>query len=147
LNGDREVQRAANRKSYNKHQPSRRAAQKARREANPERACKLATESRGRNIVKVQQHDRNRNRLRNTGFTPELFEQRLTEQSGLCAICCCVLKMSKHSHADHCHATLQRRGVLCHGCNVGIGFLQDSPELVHAAALYLELWRTQSEVK
>lgn len=39
---------------------------------------------------------------------------------------------------DHNHQTAEVRGWLCGPCNSGIGYLQDSPELIRAAALYLE---------
>jgi hypothetical protein len=40
-------------------------------------------------------------------------------------------------HIDHCHETGAVRGVLCHGCNTGIGSLNDSPELLTRAIHYL----------
>lgn len=44
---------------------------------------------------------------------------------------------------DHCHATGKVRGVLCHPCNIAIGLMQDQPNVLRAAAAYLE--RTQME--
>ncbi|WP_415923436.1 endonuclease domain-containing protein [Streptomyces sp. WI03-4A] len=40
-------------------------------------------------------------------------------------------------HIDHCHETGAVRGVLCMGCNTGIGKLCDSPELLARAIHYL----------
>lgn len=39
---------------------------------------------------------------------------------------------------DHDHKTDIVRGLLCGHCNVGIALFKDSPELLRAAALYLE---------
>lgn len=39
---------------------------------------------------------------------------------------------------DHNHRTGQFRGWLCHQCNVALGLLQDSPELLRKAANYVE---------
>lgn len=39
---------------------------------------------------------------------------------------------------DHCHKTLKYRGRICNRCNSGLGFLQDNPALLRAAADYLE---------
>ena len=39
---------------------------------------------------------------------------------------------------DHCHKTGALRGVLCHACNVGIGWLGDDLEGVMRAVKYLK---------
>jgi len=38
---------------------------------------------------------------------------------------------------DHNHKTGKFRGLLCHQCNVGIGFFKDEPKLLLAAINYL----------
>jgi hypothetical protein len=57
-------------------------------------------------------------------------------QKGVCAICKKTNGTSK-LFVDHCHATGEVRGLLCRGCNMGIGGLKDSPELLYAAIEYL----------
>lgn len=81
---------------------------------------------------------RNRNRFYVTGFTTELFDQRLEEQGGRCAICGTTDPGATNWHADHCHETKQPRGVLCKKCNTGIGMLNDNIEIVEAALRYLQ---------
>lgn len=39
---------------------------------------------------------------------------------------------------DHCHSTGRQRGVLCSRCNTGVGMFQDDPDLMRAAADYIE---------
>lgn len=72
----------------------------------------------------------------------------MDEQDKRCAICGFLLvdrrpkkeKLPEHlrrASADHDHDTGEPRGILCHQCNAGIGFLQDNPDILEKAALYL----------
>ena len=38
---------------------------------------------------------------------------------------------------DHDHKTGQVRGLLCDRCNLGIGYMQDGPDILIAAARYV----------
>lgn len=69
------------------------------------------------------------------GISLEEFNQLLASQSGKCAVCESLLI---RPHVDHCHYTKNIRGLLCPGCNVGIGHLKNDPEICRKAALYLE---------
>lgn len=136
----RETQRAQNKKSYGKHRVTRAQSRKQKYDAEPEYFLAQGAASRMKNLPKVQAHDRDRNRARNTGFTPELVAQRLLEQTGLCAVCQDPLPKGKHMHADHCHTTLLCRGLLCRWCNIGLGNFQDDPARLAAAIQYLNKW-------
>jgi hypothetical protein len=81
---------------------------------------------------------RNYQRLLKTGFTESEYESFYTAQEGCCAICK-VHKRRNDLHADHDHETNVKRGLLCWACNSGLGQFKDSPELLRAAATYLEL--------
>jgi hypothetical protein len=39
---------------------------------------------------------------------------------------------------DHCHTTGKIRGLLCNGCNKGLGLFLDSTKLLQNAKEYLE---------
>jgi len=69
------------------------------------------------------------------GLTVTELDKLLEDQGGRCAIC---QEASKVWHIDHNHETGKVRGVLCPGCNVGIGHLRESPEALRSAADYLE---------
>lgn len=45
---------------------------------------------------------------------------------------------------DHDHSTGLRRGWLCVACNRGLGYLQDSPEILRNALAYLQRKETQT---
>jgi hypothetical protein len=68
------------------------------------------------------------------------FQTLLLIQCGKCAICTKPFDEEykrKGPHVDHNHETDKVRGLLCDACNRGIGFLQDSLELLNNATNYL----------
>lgn len=80
------------------------------------------------------------NRQKTYGITPEQFEAMLAAQGGKCAICRTGTWKGKHNkpHLDHDHVTGAVRGILCGGCNNGLGNFGDDPARLRAAADYLE---------
>jgi len=82
---------------------------------------------------------RNNNLKKNFNISLEKYTNILKLQNNRCAIC-----LGDNSDAkgkifavDHCHKTGKIRGLLCRGCNVGIGNLKDNPELLEKAAMYI----------
>lgn len=80
------------------------------------------------------------------GLSLDDYDQLYAQQNGKCAIC--NLPESKILHGrvtnlslDHCHLTGKVRGLLCYSCNTGIGKLKDDPNLLVAAAIYLESYQ------
>jgi len=71
---------------------------------------------------------------RSSGLTAELFDQMVIAQGGLCSIC---LQQLRQLHVDHDHQTGAIRGLLCPGCNMGLGNFRDDPKSLIRAALYL----------
>lgn len=80
-----------------------------------------------------------RNDLKRFGITLEQYIALLKKQDGKCAICKNeeTVKFVKRLAIDHCHKTGKVRGLLCHGCNAGLGRFKDDASLLHAAADYI----------
>lgn len=74
------------------------------------------------------------------GISLEEYDSMFQEQKGSCAICGTSLNESgrKNFSVDHCHSTGKVRGLLCHKCNSGIGFLNDDVNLLEKAISYLK---------
>jgi hypothetical protein len=72
------------------------------------------------------------------GVTKEFLLDLYEKQQGKCAICGEEPKTTRGLHIDHCHKTGAVRGLLCHGCNTGIGALQDDPKVIEKALNYLK---------
>ena len=94
-----------------------------------------------RNRVYAHAHpeiNRNKRRKEKRGVGKEEFYFMLDAQDNKCAICGVPIADDQSTHTDHNHATGWPRGLLCAGCNLGIGFLRDDPKICRAAATYLE---------
>jgi len=85
--------------------------------------------------------------LKTYGITPEEYAALLVKQGGVCAICKEPPKTRNNINGkpgihrlcvDHDHVTGAVRGLLCHSCNVGLAQYSDRPDLLRAAASYIE---------
>jgi hypothetical protein len=73
------------------------------------------------------------------GITLAEYNDMLAAQGGGCAICGAERSVDGRTLAvDHCHATGRVRGLLCARCNYALGLIDDRPELLRRAAVYLE---------
>jgi len=77
-----------------------------------------------------------------SGISLEEYYGMLERQNGGCAICGRKETIKKNGKPmrlsiDHDHETGRIRGLLCSGCNKGIGHLQDSPDILTKAIDYL----------
>lgn len=78
---------------------------------------------------------------RTYGITLADYGRMLEDQGGGCAICGrTVAEEGRRLAVDHNHETGEVCGLLCGGCNKGIGGLQDNSVVVRAALLYLQRW-------
>lgn len=73
------------------------------------------------------------------GISKEQYEEMVSRQGGLCAIC--RFPNEKPLRVDHNHDTNAVRGLLCDSCNQGIGQLKDDVQILKAAIAYLEAHR------
>lgn len=73
------------------------------------------------------------------------FNQMVSEQGGVCAVCGGVQSDGRRLAIDHCHKTGVIRGLLCSPCNTSIGHAKDNPERLRALADYLEQPRQFSQ--
>lgn len=72
------------------------------------------------------------------GVTREQVEAILLAQGSKCASCGIDATVMEHSLCiDHCHDTLEIRGLLCDGCNTAAGWLEDDPNKAEQLATYL----------
>ncbi len=72
------------------------------------------------------------------GITFQQFTLMMELQNGVCAICKQPESRNQRLCVDHNHDTGEVRGLLCFACNAGIGFLQDSSDVLEKAKQYLK---------
>lgn len=76
------------------------------------------------------------------GISLQHYERLFNRQGGLCAICgrsekAKINGIIKSLAVDHCHTTGKIRGLLCHRCNLGLGWFDDNVVLLRHAVAYL----------
>ena len=82
------------------------------------------------------------------GLSFEEYAAMFEKQQGACAICKKPEKRPKWSLAvDHDAVSKQVRGLLCSGCNPGLGKFNHDPNLLVAAAHYLQKYINQPKKK
>lgn len=62
----------------------------------------------------------------------------IIERDGDACAICGVSGSVEPLNLDHCHEHGHDRGMLCRGCNVGLGLFNDDPEWLRRAADYVE---------
>lgn len=106
------------------------------------RATERATAWNKRNAIA-----RRNSTLKTYGIDVETYEELSEAQRGCCAICgvpeseaCLGRSTTKKLFVDHNHITGEVRGLLCHKCNMGIGYLQGDTgtAILDAAVVYLQ---------
>lgn len=124
---------AAARREHHAHKDSRNAWQ--REYARTHRSGYTARQKKWRQENPLQHKNQV---LRTTyGISLEGYADLLAKQNGVCAICAQSPLDGEYLCVDHDHKTAVVRGLLCRGCNMGLGFLQDNPTLCFKAISYL----------
>ena len=87
-------------------------------------------------------------KLKEIGFTPELFDEMLKSQGNVCALCGSDKPGGRWNRffADHNHETGKARGVLCFHCNTALGIIEArNVDWMNRARTYLDergiLWK------
>lgn len=82
------------------------------------------------------------------GITLSDFAQMMKQQDDRCLICKTRFGPGKQlePNIDHCHKTGKIRGILCGGCNRGIGYMQDNPVILRAAIRYLKAHQSEPTI-
>lgn len=151
MSPEQKARKLAAKRAYRKAHPEKsRAEAKRYRDRNPDatrekrRRNRLAnpevTRAKKRRYRDSHPDQVKASRLRPRGFTLPQYNAALLAQGNRCAICAADFAALPPAqvHADHDHTTGLPRGVLCHGCNTGLGMFRDSPERLFAAIRYLE---------
>jgi hypothetical protein len=93
---------------------------------------------RKRNTVIPPDQKQAHNRKHRYGITPEEYERIRKRQNDSCAICHREdWQFSRGLFVDHDHATNTVRGLLCPQCNAFLGVIEDNPEALKRAEIYL----------
>jgi hypothetical protein len=87
---------------------------------------------------------RDRRRAGRYGLSLQDYRAILERQGNACAIC---KKRGRPLCIDHCHVTGQVRGLICRSCNLALGNCNDDPEVLRAAAAYLEAARRDAQLR
>ena len=86
---------------------------------------------------------RSKNLKHRFNISIEQYNKMFLQQRGKCAICHKAETAGdkngnvKWLSIDHNHKTNDIRGLLCNGCNTGIGLLKDNIDVLHSAIKYL----------
>lgn len=105
-----------------------------RSEAGKARHRRYLQTSKGRTMVNIAA--RRCGIKKRFGLTMEQYDALLLKQNKRCSIC---LRHPCRLVLDHCHKRGKSfRGFLCTQCNVGLGMLQDSPDVLRAAIAYIK---------
>lgn len=68
----------------------------------------------------------------------DVYQLILESQNHCCRICGRhESEFTKRLHIDHDHSTGEVRGLLCHACNLGLGYFRDDKNILKSAIDYI----------
>ena len=70
----------------------------------------------------------------------DTYTKMYDDQDGKCKICGDIKDLGGNGGllVDHCHQTIEVRGLLCNNCNSGLGKFKDNEELLMRAIEYIK---------
>ena len=101
-----------------------------------ESRCKECTKLNYANSPELKERAKWRHIKSKYKLNKEQWTAMFDSQDGKCDICCTPIDHS--AHVDHCHSTNLIRGLLCGGCNKGLGYFRDSADTLVLASQYLK---------
>jgi hypothetical protein len=134
----REQERAWRQNNQEKYREQERRRSERRRQDPEQQAYYAEYKRRYRKTPAGRLEVRAARLRREYGLTVQQFEAMLEVQGGRCLICRNPPRSGAHLHVDHCHNTGKIRGLLCFGCNGGLGAFRDDIGRMRAAIAYLE---------
>ena len=108
------------------------------------RSCELGETRQRQKLIPSSQKQKSRAKhlRKNYGITTDQVVRMLERQGGKCAICGVTMAAPGSAPTsmvvDRCHASSKVRALLCNHCNRAIGFARDNPDVLRAAARYVE---------
>lgn len=90
-----------------------------------------------KNPEKAKRNKRENDLKNDYGISIDEYSKMLAIQGGVCAICKRPPKGNRLLCIDHNHDNGEIRGLLCDGCNRGIGFLEEDIDRLKSAIVYL----------
>ena len=90
--------------------------------------------------TQTSEYRRNSELKRRYGITVVQYDSILSLQKHSCAICLTPQQAEERAYpVDHDHVTGEVRGILCHGCNLGLGHFNDNPVVINNAKEYIAM--------
>jgi hypothetical protein len=92
--------------------------------------------------------ERNKDNLlkRLYGLSLDQYKEMFNNQGGRCCICKIdASELNRGLFVDHDHVTGKVRGLLCHRCNVVLGFIKENDGLIPAFADYINKHKMKVE--
>lgn len=130
-NKDPEAYKKRKHEYYVKHKERMLRQSKQWAKDNPEQARAIQKKSRKKRQARTRDYV-----LRTKyGITLKEYNNLVDKQGGHCPLCGNVL--ADNYAVDHCHDTGRVRGVLCRGCNTGVGLLRHDVKVLRNAIKYL----------
>lgn len=83
------------------------------------------------------------------GITLHDYNLMLKHQNNKCLVCKNKFDKNNIPYVDHDHSNSKVRGLLCNGCNIALGWVNDDIDILNSLINYLQLSRASitSEIK